>query len=236
MLKGLSTAKAAILLALTSVTCAHATEQSFEDRVRTYLLENPEVILEALAVLTEREEAAVRKAQIAEYPDLFDRAPLLGLGDPTAPIRAIEFFDYKCLPCKAVHAPLEAMVAENPQLRIEMRQLPILTPASEKATRFAFAALEVAGEDAYRKAHTLLWEHRGPFNTVVFTRMSDELDLAYTVLETAMWSEPVTKRIDQNRDVAIALNLIGTPAFVTTHDVAVGTTDVDALTELFLSQ
>lgn len=227
---------AGLVVSAASAVAANAAEQTFEDKVRAYLLSNPEVILEALAVLTEREEAAARKAQIDAYPELFTRKPILGIGDPEADVRVVEFFDYKCLPCKAVHAPLAALVDTNPNLRVEMRQLPILTPGSEKATRFAFAVLEVAGKEAYASAHDMLWAHRGPFNTAVFSRMTEALGLELDVLDPVMWSDEVTEKIDFNRDMAIDLNLVGTPAFVTPTDIAVGTTDIELLKVLFLNQ
>ncbi len=225
-----------VLTMISSSSMAHHENSPEEDQIHAYILDHPEIILEALERLTEREERLARANQIATFPELFERAPVLGLGSKSAPRRVIEFFDYKCIPCRSIHARLEVLVAENPELRVEMRQLPILTPASEQATRFAMAVWQVAGDDAYAETHEALWAHLGAYNTVVFSQMAEDLGLDFAVVEAAMWTDAVSQQIDANRDMAIALNIIGTPSFVTPEDIAVGTTDLERLTTLFLNQ
>ena len=213
-----------------------AEELSFEDRVRAFILDNPEIILEALTVLSERDAEAALQARLSEVPELFAGTSRLGEGDALAPIRVIEFFDYKCLPCKAAHPRLVALVDANPEIRLEMRHLPILTPGSEWATRFALATEAVHGTEAYRAVHDRLWRTNGPLNTPVFRRIARELDLDFDSIEPAMDSEAVDTRIEFNRDIAITLEGFGTPAFVTPNSVVVGSTDVEALSEVWLSQ
>lgn len=211
-------------------------EAAFRDRVRAYLMDHPQVIIEALEQLSAHEEKAAMTARITSFPQLFIEAPILGMGAAEAPVRVIEFFDYKCAPCKAIHPSLKAFVVDNPQLRVEMRHLPILSPASERATRFALAARLVAGDDSYRHAHDLLWSHRGPYNTATFARMAKDLELDFPVIEVAMDNKAVSQRISENRDIAIALAVLGTPAFVTKTTVSFGQSDVAALGQSWLSQ
>ena len=52
-------------------------------------------------------------ARVAAFPELFSDAPRLGEGDPSAPIRVVEFFDYKCVPCKEVHPGLVSFVEDR---------------------------------------------------------------------------------------------------------------------------
>lgn len=215
---------------------AHDDDAVFHDRVRSYLLENPGVILEALEQLSAQEAQVQATARIAQFPDLFDRPAILGLGRADASVRIVEFFDYKCVPCKTMHPALKEFVDRTPDARIEMRQLPILSPASERATRFALAVREVAGDAPYAAAHELLWDHRGPYNTVNLARMAEALQLDFATLEDAMDSEAVSQAIATNRDIAIALEVLGTPAFVTPTSVTFGQADVAALTEGWLSQ
>lgn len=215
---------------------AHGEDTDFEARVRAYLLENPEVILEALAVLTEREEQAALQAKLDGYPEFFTDAPRLGIGASDAPLKVVEFFDYKCLPCKAVHPVLEAFVSDNPDVRIEMRHLPILTPGSERGARFALATQAAFGDAAYYAVHERLWDVRGPLRTEGFERIAAELELDYAAIEPLMESEAITSRIDYNRDFAIDLEILGTPAFVTPTTMIFGSIDIDVLSELWLSQ
>ena len=204
--------------------------------MRTFILENPEIILEAMTILSEREAEAATLARIEGVSEIFTDAPRLGVGDPNAPRRVIEFFDYKCVPCRAVHPRLVAFVAENPDVRVEMRHLPILTPGSEWGARFALATEAVYGPEAYSAVNESLWDAKGPLNTPVFEQISAQLDLDYTMIEAAMDSPEIDARIDFNRDTAIALEIFGTPAFVSPTSVTMGSTDVAAMSEAWLSQ
>ncbi|MCV3273308.1 DsbA family protein [Roseobacter sinensis] len=204
--------------------------------MRAFILDNPEIIVEALEILAEREARAETQARLAAYPELFADAARLGEGDVAAPRRIVEFFDYKCVPCKTIHPALVEFVAAHPEVRLEMRQLPILTPGSERAARFALASREIYGDETYRAVHDRLWDVRGPLNTAGFQRIAGTLDLDFAKIAPVMESEAVTSRITYNRDVAIALGVLGTPAFVTPDSVVFGSTDIEALSEVWLSR
>lgn len=213
-----------------------AAEDAFGARVRDYLLAHPEVIMEALTILSERERKAALAARIAAFPELFAAPPRLGLGHPDAPVRVVEFFDYRCQPCKAMHPVLEAFVAAHPQVRLEMRHLPILSPGSERAARFALAVREVAGDDAHARVHDRLWALRGPLDAAAFERIAVAEGLDFAPIEAAMEGDAVSARIAGNRDIAVALELHGTPAFVTPDDVALGLLAADGLAARWLSR
>ncbi len=226
---------ACVLFAATE-TFAHDDDAEFEARVRAFLMQNPEVILEAMTSLAERERMSEQSAAIAAFPDLLTEKPVLGIGDVSAPLRVVEFFDYRCAPCKAMHPGLVSLVDASPELRIEMLQLPILSPGSERGARFALAVKEIAGPEAYGRVHDRLWQLRGPLNTGNFERISKEESLDWALIKLAMESEVVSARIDRNRDIAIALEILGTPAFVTPNSISFGQSDIDALAEVWLSQ
>ncbi|MGB1389813.1 MAG: DsbA family protein [Paracoccaceae bacterium] len=211
-----------------------AHEPDFDARIRDYILNNPEIIVEALEVLSQREAQTALVRKLTQFPDLFTRAPVLGLGDPAAPVRVVELFDYRCTPCKAAHPQLKALVAANPQLRIEMRHLPILSPGSERAARFALAVLELYGPDRYAAVHARLWTQKGPLNTAGFAQIAEQEALDIGAVEAAMDAPWINDRINANRDLAIALDIRGTPAFISQNSVAVGASDLRALAEGWL--
>lgn len=219
-----------------SAATAHDTDAAFEARVKSFLLENPEVILEAMTALSERERILAQSEAIAAFPGLFSEPTVLGMGTADAPVRVVEFFDYRCAPCKAMHPGLMDLVERRPEIRIEMRQLPILSPGSERGARFALAAKEVAGPEAYARVHDRLWRLRGPLNAASFQVVAEEEGLDWERVLDAMDSAAVTARIDENRDIAIALEILGTPAFVTPSSVSFGQSDIDALAETWLSR
>lgn len=215
---------------------AQAHEPDLDARIRAYILNNPEVILEALEVLSEREQRAALVEKLAPHAGMFTEPPALGVGDKDAPIRVIEFFDYRCAPCKAMHPMLKELVAAHPDLRIEMRQLPILSPGSERGARFALAVQATLGDDAYAIAHDALWTLRGPLNTAGFERIAQAHGWDFASIQNKMDSDAVSDRIAYNRDLAVEMAILGTPAFVTPDSVTFGTAEIDDLKALWLSQ
>ena len=224
------------LLSFTTASAALSDDAEFDARVRDYLLRNPEVILEAMEILATRQTEDAFAAQLAKFPGILDPISSIGLGNINAPMRVIEYFDYKCAPCKAMHPKLQDLVSRNPDLRIEMRHLPILSPGSERATRFALATELVAGSDAYARVHKQLWHLKGPMAEVSFAAIAADEGLDYDAIAARMDDDQITARIDTARDVAIALGIRGTPAFLTELGVDVGQADVEGLAAKWLSQ
>lgn len=225
-----------LLAGLATAHMALAHESDLEERMRAYILDNPEVIFEALEILAQRQEQAALVERLAAFPEVFTAPPALGIGADDAAIRVVEFFDYRCAPCKALHPGLEDLVRRQPDLRLEMRHLPILSPGSERAARFALATQQVAGRQAYQRVHAALWTLKGPLNEVRFKEIADAAGLDFEQIKAGMRSAPVTAEINRNRDLAIALGILGTPAFVTPTSVQFGETDIETLSRLWLNQ
>ena len=116
----------------------------FEQRVREYLLRNPEVIMEALRILQERQRAAEAeglKRTIAERSDeiLNDPAAPVG-GNPAGDVTLVEFFDYNCPYCRRVAPTVAELEEADPDLRLVYKEFPILGPGSQFAARAALAS------------------------------------------------------------------------------------------------
>ena len=228
---------ALLFFLLSTDVCAEAQQDiTYRERVIRFLLDHPDVIVEALERFSILEQERLFNERLEKFPELFSAPTPLGLGSKDAPHRIIEFFDYRCAPCKAIHPELKAITDRNPNVRIEMRHLPILSHGSELAARFALAVRFTKNEVIYQKAHNLLWSHRGPYNTVVLAKLADKLNIDFHTLEPVMRSEKVTHTIDRNRDIASAFEISGTPAFITPYSVSVGRLDIDAISKGWLSQ
>lgn len=220
----------------TAALTAETSDDGFEERVRNYLLANPEVIFEALEVLSQREARAVMAKKIAQHPDLFAEPPVLGLGPKAATTTVIEFFDYRCVPCKVLHPKLKAALEAHPDVRVEMRHLPILSPGSERGARFVLAVRNVAGAEASAAVHEDVWTLKGPLREAAFQRIAQKHGLDWDAVQSEMSSSAVSERIDRNRDIAIDLEILGTPAFVTPTSVSFGQSDAAILVEDWLNQ
>src|SRR5262245_57624012 len=91
---------------------------------RAYLLANPEILPEAMDVLQQREQLARIEPLRSELERPFPGAVL---GNPAGTVTLVEFTDYACTYCRQSVADIDALIAANPDLRVVMREYPILT-------------------------------------------------------------------------------------------------------------
>jgi thiol-disulfide isomerase/thioredoxin len=142
------------LLVLTTTALAQApaaprtpipddTPDAFGAKVRAYLLAHPEVIMEAVQILQQRQQAAradlVKGVIAARARELFHDPAAPEGGNPAGDVTLVEFFDYDCPYCRSVAPTLVELRGADPGLRLVYKEFPILGPGSEAAARAALA-------------------------------------------------------------------------------------------------
>ncbi|MET4103112.1 protein-disulfide isomerase [Roseovarius sp. MBR-78] len=186
--------------------------------IRAYLLDNPEVIMEAVAVLEERQAAGQAEADVelvrANADALFDAPGDWVGGNPQGDITLVEFMDYRCSYCRRAVAEVDGLLGADGNIRFILKEFPILGAESVAASRFAIATKQVAGDAAYKSVHDALMAYTGAMNVAGFTRLADALGLDANAITAAMDSEAVTEVIAANHALAQRLRINGTPAFV----------------------
>lgn len=221
------TLRLSLALALGLATQAAAVEldnmsdnerNTFRAEIRAYLLENPEVLMEAIDVLEQRERAAAAEADIAmarEHADtLFNDGYSFVGGNPDGDITIVEFLDYRCGYCKRAFPEVSRLVSGDGNIRYIVKELPVLGEQSVMASRFAIATQITAGDDAYELVHNTLMEFRGDISMQSLTRLSDTLGLDTAAITAAMDSPEVNVVITANNALAQQLKISGTPTFV----------------------
>ena len=192
---------------------------AFGDAVRAYLLENPEVLTEAIEVLKDRQAAAEAVADVelvkANAADLFaDTASYTG-GNPEGDLTVVEFIDYRCGYCKKAHSEVMDLVNGDGNIRYIVKELPILSEDSATAARFAIATLQVAGPEAYAKVNAGFYESfRGEVTPDTLSAFADDLGLDAAPILARMEAPEVTKVIEDNHALAQRMQISGTPTFV----------------------
>lgn len=195
-----------------------AERQDFRAEVRAYLLENPEVLMEAIAILEDR-QAAAEEANDAALVEanraaIFDDPASWSGGNPQGDITVVEFMDYRCGYCRKAFEEVEALVKSDGKIRFVVKEFPILGEASDTSSRFAIATLQLAGPDAYKRAHDALVTLRGDVTPAALDRLAGDLGLDAAAIRARMIAPEVTAVIAQNRALAEALKINGTPTFV----------------------
>jgi protein-disulfide isomerase len=209
------------------------TRQDVEEIVRSYLLENPEVLEEAFTALQAKrqgEAEAARVGALEAHRETLLHSPLGAvIGNPDGDVTLVEFFDYNCGYCRKAMDDLEKMVEADPNLRVVLKELPVLGEASTEAAAVSIAVHEMAPE-RYDAFHRELMGTEGAANGEVALEVAGRLGLPVDDLRAAMRSERVEKTVRENYALAQALGLTGTPSYVIGDAVEFGAVGAEVLT------
>lgn len=235
-LAGVATALALLTApaqALDLSTMSEAERAIFGAEVRAYLLENPEVIIEAVNLLEQRQaqtEAAQDEALVAANLNELqnDGYSWVG-GNPDGDITLVEFMDYRCGYCRRAAPEVAQLLAEDGNIRLIIKEFPILGEASVMASRFAVATRLVAGDKAYKQVHDALIEFGGEPNDVSLRRLSEGLGLDADAIMAQMDSAEVNQELAQTRALAQRLKISGTPTFVLQDELLRGYLPADQM-------
>jgi protein-disulfide isomerase len=202
--------------------------------VRDYLLANPEVLEDAINVLRERrdKEASEASAQAVEDKGeaIFNSKNQIVLGNPDGPITLVEFFDYNCTYCKRAVSDMTALIDANPDLRMVLKEFPILTDGSLEAARIAAAVQKLAPE-SYLAFHVELFSRPGQADAAKALEVASDVGLDADAVKKAAEDPAITANISEVHDLAVALGITGTPSYVIGKEVVAGAIGFDALQE-----
>lgn len=194
---------------------------------RDYLLANPEVLPEAMDVLQQREQVARIEPLRDELQTPFPGAVL---GNPAGSVTLVEFSDYACTYCRQSVADVAALVAADPNLRVVIREYPILAPESLEAARMALAA---ARQGRYAPFHHAMFRLGPPSAETIEAAASEAgVDLARARAEIAAGA--FDSHLRANAQLAAQLGISGTPGWVVgdrTLNGAVGRETIGAAIE-----
>ena len=226
---------AALFLVVSLQTPAHA-EITEDDRsalnemIKDYILANPEVLREALIELGQREERErVQMAMGMLAQDAGD--PILG--NPDGKMVIYEFTDYNCGYCKRVFQPLQELLAGDDDIKLVVKEFPILSETSLLAAQAGIAA---QAQGVFTKFHVAMMTARGAIS------MNSILDAARSAgadtdrLKADMNSPEVAAIIDRTRMAAQALEISGTPGLVIGSQVIPGAISVEQMREIVAAE
>lgn len=201
--------------------------------VRDYLLANPDILVEMQAALDVRERENQRLAQVdairGAADDIFNAAHDGIVGNPEGSVTIVEFFDYNCGFCKRAMEDMEAMVADDPDLRFVLKEFPILGPDLQKAhvVSMAFRNLMPGKYGDFHRA--LLGGGRATEEAAIAAALAQGADEA--ALREEMKNPAIQAAFEQTYDLANKLAVTGTPSYVVGGEVVFGAQGQDLLKE-----
>jgi protein-disulfide isomerase len=212
---------------------ANMPQDEFEQRVRSYLVDHPEVIVEAMNRLEVRQgqqETAETQAVLRSHIDVVFHDPSSPVGgNPGGDVTLVEFFDYNCPYCRMMAPVMTEVEAADPQLRIVYKEFPILGPNSVFAAKAALAADK---QGKYVAFHRALYQVRSPVDEAKVLEVAGTVGLDVGRMKTDMQDAAIEAQLEQTGKLAQALRITGTPGFVVGDQVTTGATDLSALQTL----
>ncbi|MEM9433008.1 MAG: DsbA family protein [Pseudomonadota bacterium] len=233
MMRHVFAAACLVLAVPLSAMAQSLSEAELKALVLDTIRENPEIVMEAVEILRAREAEAqaARAAEVlSSQRDLLERDPNAPvLGNPDGDVTLVEFFDYNCGFCKQVFPRVKALIDEDPNLRVVMREWPILSEGSIEAARLSLAARE---QGMYNEFHDALMASRGRAGEATALRIAEDLGLDVDKLKEDAASDVISAHIDTSRALSEALGVSGTPAFVIGSEIVPGAIELDDMKAL----
>lgn len=217
-----------------------AEKSAFGAAVRSYLLENPEVLMEAIGVLEMRqqEEAMAQDLALLETnrEEILNDPNSWAGGNLDGDITVVEFVDYRCGYCRKAHDEVAELVKTDGNIRLVLKEYPILGEESVISSRFAIATRMVAGDEAYKRMHDALIALRGNATAENLTALATDLGLDGAAIAAKADTPEVTAVIEANQALASRLQINGTPTFVIDRTMVRGYVPLDGMRQIVEGQ
>lgn len=202
--------------ALPGMTAAdELTEEQIKELVYEAIRENPGIVMEAVAILERSQQQAQENAVakvLNEERDRLEQDPnAIILGNPDGDVTVVEFFDYNCPYCRRVMPEVDALVAQDPNVRLVYREWPILGEGSDFAAR---AALASRNQGLYEEFHVAMMSMDERAEEASVLRIAREVGLDIEQLRQDMDAPEVDEHIATSMELTRALGFSGTPSFV----------------------
>jgi len=194
--------------------------------IRTYIQENPEVVRDALMQLADREKREQKQAALA-FLAMSEGDPVMG--NPDGALVIYEFSDYNCGYCKRVFGPIQAILAEDDDIRFVVKEFPILAQSSLVAAQAAIAA---QAQGVFPEYHVTMMTNPGAISMDTILAAAKDAGADLERLQRDMRSPEVAAVISRTRQSAEQLQLSGTPALVIGSTVVPGAISEEELRRL----
>ncbi|MBO9588126.1 DsbA family protein [Devosia sp.] len=199
--------------------------------IESFLMSDPKLLQRLSVALDETlrtEESAKAQVAITQMQDkIFNDPGQVVLGNPNGDVTLVEFFDYNCGYCRAALPDLATLLAEDPNLRVILKEFPILSNESIDAARIGVLVGEADVD--YWAFHEALFSSRGKVDKAVALDAAGSLGLSKVDLELKMGEPSVAKTIQTSYEIAQALGITGTPTYIIGNEIIPGAIGVDDL-------
>ncbi|OHV63701.1 disulfide bond formation protein DsbA [Mesorhizobium sp. LCM 4577] len=205
-----------------------------EGIIRDYLLKNPEVLLEVQDALEAKQKEEQRLAALGVIKDskdeIFNSTFDGVVGNPKGKVTIVEFYDYNCGFCKRAIEDMQALTKSDPDLRFVLKEFPILSPDSQKASVVSMA-FHLMHPEKYGEFHTALLGGQGRATESTAIKVALSLGADEAALREKMKDPRIAETLSRTYDLATKLSITGTPSYVVGNEVIFGALGQQVLAE-----
>ncbi len=198
-------------------TMSDAEVKQIQKIVHDYLVQNPQVLVEASQAYQDQELAKAKtKTQQAVTKNaklLFNSAGSPTVGNNNGDVTVIEFLDYQCTHCREMSTVIDNLLKGDDKVRVVIKQLPIFGGSSKFAAQAAIASIK-QGPQKFLVFHRTLLEMPLPLTNEKVLELAKKAGLDTNQLQADMKNKLVEDQINENFKLAQDLGLLGTPAFI----------------------
>jgi len=205
---------------------SYADKSEIKSIVKEFITENPKIIRDVLTKLAITEQAERKRVALTLLKN-DDGDPEIGPSD--AAITIYEFSDYNCGYCKRIFIDLQAVLVEQPDVRLVVKEFPILAETSVLAAKAAIAAQR---QGKFRQFHIAMMTWRGRIDADAIDSAGKEAGLDNKRLLKDMEDEATAAILSRTRAAAAALEVRGTPALIIGETVIPGAISKDEILDL----
>ncbi len=206
--------------------------EALRTEIRAYLLEYPEVIMEAVNILEARRKANSKQADAAliaaNREQLYNNPNSWVSGNPDGDVTLVEFADYRCGFCKKAHPEVKELLQRDPNIRMVVKEFPILGPDSVAVAHMAQAALDVDPAN-FEALNDALMRFEGQLTESISYQIASREGYDIAALKKRAASAEIETRIGDNYALARTLGLQGTPSFILGNQIIRGFLPLDRM-------
>lgn len=210
---------------------AQVDQKTIDPMIESFLMRDPHVLERATAELDRqnKQAAAVQMASVikANHDAIFNEPGQIVVGNPKGDVTLVEMFDYNCTYCRGALPDLAQLLNDDKNLKVVLKEFPILSPGSVEAAKVA-VAVSRSGAD-YWAFHQALFQTRGQVDGQTALNEAKAMGLDPDKLKAQSSTPDIAAEIQKSYQIATSLNITGTPTYIIGDEIIPGAVGIDQL-------
>ncbi|MDC9701018.1 MAG: DsbA family protein [Alphaproteobacteria bacterium] len=205
-------------------------KSEIEMLLKEYLLREPEIVRDALIKLqvleNEKKDRQQRIAFQKKKTEIFNDSKGFVAGNKNGDVTLVMFFDYNCGYCRASFPIIEELIKSDPNLRILLREFPLLGENSAAVSRLAIASIK---QKKYLEYHRALMSSKIRLDKEAALKIAIKVGIDPGKLEKEAQTPEIEGLLKETFRLSSDILLNSTPSFALGNEVLVGMIDLKEL-------